>query len=487
MIKTENLSKTFSSGTKAVDNLSINVEDGEIYGFLGPNGAGKSTTIKILTTLSRPTSGQAWVGGYNVQTEPVKVRCAIGYVAQETGVDYFLSGRENLVLQGRMYRMDRKTINRRVDELLELFSIKDCADQLVSTYSGGMRRKLDIATALIHNPRLIFLDEPTLGLDPHSRSQLWNYIRMLNRDLKVTIFLTTHYLDEADKLSNRIGILHKGSIKIIDTPDKLKDSIRGDSVNLELKGSAKDKAISILKGDSRVKEILLENEHVRVYVNNGSEAIQWMIKLLNQNGIDVSSLSISRPSLDDVYLKYSGASFKEGDSEEGGEPWWAKWQKAGWGKNWKGGEDSGQDSQEGQEGGQQGWGNGSKEWAGSENNGDTVPENGDKEWGKWSPEEMTAWWNQNKSQESETSPDNGNTNDIGEEAPEETTEWLDKFTKGVCEMEKDDKVEVTADKGKEDIKDKENKEEENIEEPWKKWQGTPEAAEWWAKQGKKEG
>ena len=534
MIKTENLTKTFSSGTKAVDNLNINVEDGEIFGFLGPNGAGKSTTIKILTTLSRPTSGNAWVGGYNVQTEPVKVRCAIGYVAQETGVDYFLSGRENLVLQGRMYRMDGKTINRRVDELLELFSIKDCADQLVSTYSGGMRRKLDIATALIHNPRLIFLDEPTLGLDPHSRSQLWNYIRMLNGDLKVTIFLTTHYLDEADKLSHRIGILHKGSIKIIDTPDKLKDSIRGDSVNLELKGSAKNKAISILKANSKVKEILLENEHVRVYVNNGSEAVQWMMKLLNENGIDVSSLSISRPSLDDVYLKYSGASFKEGDSEEGGEPWWAKWQKGGWGKNWKGGGDWKQE--EGQEESQQEWVAGEttggadsdngdwgkwspeemKEWLSQKKNGESeietsmsseltkddeqpvrhpelvsgsdmvqgqeIPkqvrddsgdevstmkeaESGNGEWGKWSPEEMKAWWSQNSKKENESSTEGNGKNG----------EW---------EMENDDKV--TADND-EIIEAKEDKEEENSEEPWKKWQNTPGAAEWWAKNGKKEG
>lgn len=493
MIKTENLTKTFSSGTKAVDNLSINVEDGEIFGFLGPNGAGKSTTIKILTTLSRPTSGKAWVGGYNVQTEPVKVRCAIGYVAQETGVDYFLSGRENLVLQGRMYRMDGKTINRRVDELLELFAIKDCADQLVSTYSGGMRRKLDIATALIHNPKLIFLDEPTLGLDPHSRSQLWNYIRMLNGDLKVTIFLTTHYLDEADKLSHRIGILHKGSIKIIDTPDKLKDSIRGDSVNLELKGSAKNKAISILKGNSKVKEILLENEHVRVYVNNGSEAVQWMMKLLNENGIDVSSLSISRPSLDDVYLKYSGASFKEGDTEEGGEPWWAKWQKGGWGKNWKGGGDWNQE--EGQEAG-----------AGETGGADS----GNEDWGKWSPEEMKEWLSQNKTVESETDDKGGRAvsankdaesgnGEWGKWSPEEMKAWWSQNQKkddepatedigknGECKMEKDDKVTAENDENI-NIKDKETKEEENVEEPWKKWQGTPEAAEWWAKSGKKEG
>ncbi|MCC7201498.1 MAG: ATP-binding cassette domain-containing protein [Nitrospirae bacterium] len=467
MIKTENLTKIFSSGTKAVDNLNITVEDGEIFGFLGPNGAGKSTTIKILTTLSRPTSGQAWVGGHNVLTEPVKVRCSIGYVAQETGIDYFLTGRENLVLQGRMYRMDGKTISRRIDELLELFSIKECADQLVSTYSGGMRRKLDIATALIHNPSLVFLDEPTLGLDPHSRSQLWNYIRMLNRELKVTIFLTTHYLDEADKLSNRIGILHKGSIKIVDTPDKLKDSIRGDSVNLELKGNAKSKAISILKGNSKVKEILLENEHVRVYVNNGSEAVQWMMKLLNENGIDISSLSISRPSLDDVYLKYSGASFKEGDSEEGGEPWWAKWQKGGWGKNWKGGGDwDQQEVQEGQEGSQQEWG---KEWDGSASGGhkegESGNENGNGEWGKWSPEEMKEWWSRQAKADNDTPTEN---------------DW----GKGEWEMDKDDKVTSSEN---DEVKDKENKEEESSEEPWKKWMNTPGAAEWWAKQGKKEG
>ncbi len=467
MIKTENLTKTFSSGTKAVDNLNITVDDGEIFGFLGPNGAGKSTTIKILTTLSRPTSGQAWVGGYNVLTEPVKVRCSIGYVAQETGIDYFLSGRENLVLQGRMYRMDGKAINRRMDELLELFGLKDCADQLVSEYSGGMRRKLDIATALIHNPRLVFLDEPTLGLDPHSRSQLWNYIRMLNRELKVTIFLTTHYLDEADRLSNRIGILHKGSIKIVDTPDRLKDSIRGDSVNLELKGSAREKAISILKGNGRVKEILLENEHVRVYVNNGSEAVQWMMKLLNENGIDVTSLSISRPSLDDVYLKYSGASFKGGESEEGGEPWWAKWQKGGWGKNWKGSGDWSQG--EGQEDGQTEWVEG--------NAGVNQPaESGNGGWGKWTPEEMQQWWSKNLK--------NGGESAAGDEqSVTSRPEPESGAQNGGWKMEQEDAQGVTAGKDTE----ADEKAEENSEEPWKKWMNAPGAAEWMAKWGKKEG
>src|SRR3989338_9762851 len=332
MIKTDSLTKTYSSGTKALDNLTIHVKEGEVFGFLGPNGAGKSTAIKILTTLSIPTSGSAWVSGYNVLTDAVKVRHSIGYVAQETGVDYFLSGRENLVLQGRMYRMDKKDIYHRVEELLGLFDLKDSADKLVSTYSGGMRRKLDIATALIHNPKILFLDEPTIGLDPHSRSSLWNYIRVLNKDLKVTLFLTTHYLDEADKLSHRIGILHKGSIKVVDTPEALKDSIKGDSINLSLSGGAKKKAITVLKESPMVKDILCEDGHVRVYVNNGSETIPGLMKLLNQQGVEILSLTISRPSLDDVYLKYSGVSFKEGESTGEANPWWEQWQKGGGGE-----------------------------------------------------------------------------------------------------------------------------------------------------------
>jgi len=299
MIKTENLTKTFSSGTKAVDNLNIHVEEGEIFGFLGPNGAGKSTTIKILTTLARPTSGIAWIGGYNVLTEPNKVRCSIGYVSQETGVDYFLSGRENLVLQGRLYRMDSKSIHKRVEELLELFDLKETADALVSTYSGGMRRKLDVATALIHNPKILFLDEPTIGLD-------------------------------------------KGSMKIVDTPEALKDSIKGDSINLSLSGGAKEKAITVLKESPMVKDILCEDGHVRVYVNNGSETIPGLMKLLNQQGVEILSLTISRPSLDDVYLKYSGVSFKEGESTGEANPWWAQWQKGGGGEKWASSPSNGQ-------------------------------------------------------------------------------------------------------------------------------------------------
>ncbi|MDH5378792.1 MAG: ATP-binding cassette domain-containing protein, partial [Gammaproteobacteria bacterium] len=223
MISIKGLCKTFSSGTKAVDNLDLEVEKGEILGLLGPNGAGKSTTIRILTTLAGFEEGEVTVAGYNVDTDPNLVRQAIGYVAQETGVDNFLTGRENLVLQGHLYRMTKKDINNRIDELSKYFDLKGQLDDTVMGYSGGMRRKLDIATALIHRPKVLFLDEPTLGLDTQSRQSLWRYIKELNENLGLTILLTTHYLDEADKLSHRVAIINDGQIKVIDTPDALKD------------------------------------------------------------------------------------------------------------------------------------------------------------------------------------------------------------------------------------------------------------------------
>ena len=333
MIKTEKLTKVYASGTRAVDGLTFEMKEGEIFGFLGPNGAGKSTAIKMLTTLCRPTSGRAWINGFDIVSDPYQVRKSLGYVAQESGVDYLMTGRENLSLQGHMYRMDGKTLSKRTDELLGLFDLKKEADDLVSTYSGGMRRKLDIATALIHQPKILFLDEPTLGLDPHSRSSLWGHIRALNQEMKVTLFLTTHYLDEADRLSHRIGILHKGTIKVIDTPDALKNSIRGDSVNLSLEAAHKEKAMGLLKAHPLVKELLSEGEHLRVYVDRGSEAIPVLMSALGEHGIVVSTVTLSRPTLDDVYLKYSGVSFKEDAGAQDSNPWWAKWQKKG---GWKG-------------------------------------------------------------------------------------------------------------------------------------------------------
>jgi len=481
MIKTYSLTKVYSSGVKALDNLSIQVYEGEIFGFLGPNGAGKSTTIKILTTLSRPTAGSAWVGGYNVLTEPEKVRCSIGYVAQETGVDYFLTGRENLILQGRLYRMDTRAIHDRVEELLELFDLKESADSLVSTYSGGMRRKLDIATAMIHHPRILFLDEPTLGLDPHSRSNLWNYIRMLNRELKVTIFLTTHYLDEADKLSHRIGILHKGNIKVVDSPEALKDSIKGDSINLSLTGAAREKAISLLRGNWLVKDLLCEDEHVRVYVNNGGEAIPALMKLLNEHGVEITSLSISRPSLDDVYLKYSGVSFKEGESAAGDNPWWAQWKKGGWGKNWKGGKGWDQEG-EGKDGEWQKWsqgdGKGDNDWWKVWQEGE---ENGDKSTvSPWEQEERLEvrsekseekpWKEWQEKSERKPEEKRKERNQREEEKPRE--KWKNTREEGEWNMR--------GEGSKDNEKDEEGPDRED--EPWKKWQGSP-GWEKWSKGG----
>jgi len=334
IITTDRLTKVYSSGCKAIDELSFEVHPGEIFGFLGPNGAGKSSTIKILTTLSRPTSGTAFVGGHDVMKQAGLVRETIGYVAQETGVDYFLSGRENLNLQGRLYRLSSRLIRERVGGLLQFFDLSESADQLVSTYSGGMRRKLDIATALIHHPRLLFLDEPTLGLDPQSRLALWDLIRQLNQTFEVTVFLTTHYLDEADNLAQRIGILDQGRIRVMGTPDSLKDEIKGDSVNLSFESlnDSQKQMVKTLRTEPYVKDLLEEEKGVRVYVANGGEAIPLILKSLQSKNLEVKSVTMSRPSLDDVFLKYTGKRIE--DSEDSGDenPWWAKWQKGGsWG------------------------------------------------------------------------------------------------------------------------------------------------------------
>ncbi|HEX9758186.1 MAG TPA: ATP-binding cassette domain-containing protein [Nitrospiria bacterium] len=334
MIKTDGLTKIYSSGCKAIEDLSFEVYPGEIFGFLGPNGAGKSSTIKILTTLSRPTSGTAFVDGHDVMKQAGLVRETIGYVAQETGVDYFMSGRENLNLQGRLYRLSSHLIRERVGDLLQFFDLQDSADQLVSTYSGGMRRKLDIASALIHRPRLLFLDEPTLGLDPQSRLALWDLIRRLNQAFKVTVFLTTHYLDEADTLAQRIGIIDQGRIRVIGTPDSLKDEIKGDSVNLSFESlnGVQKQMVTALRTEPYVKDLLEEEKGVRVYVANGGEAIPLILKSLQSKNLEVKSVTMSRPSLDDVFLKYTGKRIEDSADSGDGNPWWAKWQKGGsWG------------------------------------------------------------------------------------------------------------------------------------------------------------
>jgi len=335
IIEASGLTKVYPGGHTALGAIDLSVPEGEIFGFLGPNGAGKTSAIKILTTLSRPSSGTASVAGFDVVREGAAVRRVIGYVAQEAGVDYFLTGRENLVLQGRLYHLDRRVIQERTEELLELFDLSRVADQLVSSYSGGTKRKLDIATALLHRPRVVFLDEPTLGLDLQSRQALWDYIRQLNATHGMTIFLTTHYLEEADKLAHRVAILDQGGVKAVGTPEALKDGVGGDAIKLSFESGAPGAAVwQALRSHPLVVDVIAEGESLHVVVKEGREALPKLLPALDAVGAGVRSITVSRPSLDDVFLKHTGKAFAVGESTGGGGAWWTKWQNAssGWKK-----------------------------------------------------------------------------------------------------------------------------------------------------------
>ncbi len=341
MIRVNGLTKIFSSGLKAINQLDLEVRKGEILALLGPNGAGKTTTIRVLSTLSGFDEGEVFVAGHNVDTEPEQVRRAIGVVAQQTGVDYFLTGRENLELQGHLYRMSKAEIAKRIDELGEYFELGDALDRLVMTYSGGMRRKLDIATALIHKPEVVFLDEPTLGLDIKSRKSLWNYIRKLNQDQGLTILLTTHYLEEADKLSDRVAIIASGQIRVIDDPEKLKNDIHGDAVILtfDTDGPEVGDFTYALHDDPEVKEIVWDNDNIHLYVDDGSKAVPKFVALAAEKGVGIKTLQLAHPTLDDVFLKYTGSTLEDNNEEEG-EEWWHQWAGKGggggkWEKNWQ--------------------------------------------------------------------------------------------------------------------------------------------------------
>jgi ABC-2 type transport system ATP-binding protein len=308
---------------------------------LGPNGAGKTTAIRVLTTLSGFDEGEVEVAGFNVDREPESVRRAIGLVAQQTGVDYFLTGRENLVLQGQMYRMTKTDIEQRIKELTNYFELDDALDRQVMTYSGGMRRKLDIATALIHRPKLLFLDEPTLGLDIKSRQNLWRYIEKLNKEQELTILLTTHYLEEADHLSHRVAIINQGKIQVVDTAENLKNAIHGDSVilNFDSEGPAVGEFTYALHEDPDVKDVVWQSDTLHVYVDNGGAAVPKFVHMAEENGLTIKNLSLARPTLDDVFLKYTGTTLDEAVEEEGDE-WWQQWAGKGggggkWQKNWE--------------------------------------------------------------------------------------------------------------------------------------------------------
>jgi ABC-2 type transport system ATP-binding protein len=294
---------------QALDGVTFSVREGEVFGLLGPNGAGKSTTVRVLVTLTQPDDGSAQVAGHDVRTQQAHVRRAIGYVPQDSGVDQFGTGRENLMLQGRVQGMSGRALRERADELLELVGIADAADRIVKNYSGGMRRRLDIALGLVHRPRVLFLDEPTTGLDPEARVAMWDEVSRLARAESLTILLTTHYLEEADQLADRLAIVSRGKVVVEGTPAELKARLQGDAVHVELPIESVEDAKSVLATVGARPEQVLDGRTVIARVDNGGRALPGIISALEGAGIVVASVSVSRPSLDDVYLHYTGRDF----------------------------------------------------------------------------------------------------------------------------------------------------------------------------------
>jgi ABC-2 type transport system ATP-binding protein len=308
IITVKNLVLVYSDGTKAVDNISFTVQEGEFFGFLGPNGAGKSTTIKILTTLLRKTSGAATVASFDLDSDASSIRKIIGVQSQETTVDGDLTGRENLELQGHFYQMPTDEIKKRVNELLRLVGLESASERRARNYSGGMKKRLDLATAIIHKPKLLFLDEPTTGLDPQSRAAIWAYLEQLNKVEGITIFLTTQYLEEANKLCKRLAIIDSGKIAASGSPDELKKQVGADSIRIGLENCERDrpKAKEIIKSMLGVIEIKDAEECILVYAQNAASLIADIVRALDSTDIRLTSVTFSQPSLDDVFIKYTG-------------------------------------------------------------------------------------------------------------------------------------------------------------------------------------
>jgi ABC-2 type transport system ATP-binding protein len=317
-IRTESLGKTYPGGTEAVKDVSFTVRPGEIFGFLGPNGAGKTTTISILTTVLRPTGGLAEVGGLDVTWYPEQIRRRIGLVFQRSTADETLTGRENLEIAAGLYGLGRSDARPRIRSLLERLDLDDAADRRVAQYSGGMRRRLEIAVGLVHSPEILFLDEPTLGLDPQGRSQFWEYIRELRRQSSMTIFLTTHYLDEADALSDRVAIIDHGTILTTGTPGQLKDALGGDVVEVRPRApiAAAREVLGRVPGVVAVAP-LGEDGAVRLTVSHSESIVPAIVRSCDAAGIDLAGISAKRPTLDEVFLTITGRRYHEGSEGNG--------------------------------------------------------------------------------------------------------------------------------------------------------------------------
>jgi ABC-2 type transport system ATP-binding protein len=314
VIEATELRKRFASRrgpVEAVRGVSFELDRGEIFGFLGPNGAGKTTTLRMLTTLLPIDSGAATVAGFDVGRAPKEVRKRIGYVSQRGGADDLATGRENLQLQGRLYGADAATVVRHVEDLLALLDLASFADRRVKTYSGGQRRRLDVALGIVHEPEVLFLDEPTTGLDPQNRANLWDHLRAL-RERGTTVFLTTHYLEEADALCDRVMIIDHGVIVAEGSPRELKREVVGDSVVVRVADDARERARALLGGVASVSSVsALEDGQLRCYVEDGAAALPELLRLLDGERIALRAISLSEPTLDDVFLAKTGRSLRD--------------------------------------------------------------------------------------------------------------------------------------------------------------------------------
>jgi len=310
-IEARDLVKTYAGDIRALDGVSLAVAPGSIFGLLGPNGAGKSTTVKILSTLSKPTSGTASVAGHDVLRNPERVRRSIGVVGQQSAVDPAATGRENLVLQGRMFSLDARELRSRIDEHLQRFELADAADRIVATWSGGMKRKLDLAMGLINRPRVLFLDEPTTGLDPEARAALWAEIETLSRDDGLAILLTTHYLEEADRLADELAIVDHGRVVAGGTPEALKSELHGDAIHIVVAGPADGRAAAtVLARIDGLASPVVDGARVSARADHAASRVPTVLSALEGAGVPVAAVTVARPSLDDVYLSHTGRSFR---------------------------------------------------------------------------------------------------------------------------------------------------------------------------------
>ena len=316
VIVTQDLTKKFN-GFMAVDHVNFKVKSGEIFGLLGPNGAGKTTTINMLITLLKPTEGTAYVSGFNIRKEPDKIRERIGIVFQDMTIDRNLTGYENMWLHGKLYNIPEKELKRKIKELLEFVELEKWANVELRKYSGGMIRRLEIARGLLHTPEILFLDEPTLGLDPQTRAHIWDYIKMTKKEKNMTILLTTHYMDEAEKLCDRIAIIDRGKIIAVGTPEELKNMVGGDVIYVKISKenhNIRDFVEAINNNDVSEKIKVVNMDTLAITVENAPEKIPLIFEIARSNGVKILEIKYSRPTLDDVFLQLTGRKLRE---EEG--------------------------------------------------------------------------------------------------------------------------------------------------------------------------